>query len=82
MARRLVDKNGMLSWNQQKVFITRSLAGWELGLQRTEKAQLEVWFGRLLLGYLDSVDLSLLRAELGALPQTPVRGNSKSWRLF
>jgi putative transposase len=74
MARRLVDKNGMLSWNQQKVFVTRSLAGWEVGLQRTEKAQLEVWFGRLLLGYLDSVDLSLLRAELGALPQTPVRG--------
>jgi putative transposase len=74
MARRLVDKNGMLSWNQQKVFITRSLAGWEVGLQRTEKAQLEVWFGRLLLGYLDPVDLSLLRADLGALPQTPVRG--------
>ena len=74
MARRLVDKNGMLSWNQQKVFITRSVAGWEVGLQRTEKAQLEVWFGRLLLGYLDPVDLSLLRAELGALPQTPVRG--------
>ena len=68
MARRLVDKNGMLSWNQQKVFITRSLAGWEVGLQRTEKAQLEVWFGRLLLGYLDPVDLSLLRADLGALP--------------
>jgi hypothetical protein len=64
----------MLSWNQQKVFVTRSLAGWELGLQRTEKGQLEVWFGRLLLGYLDSVDLSFLRAELGALPQTPVRG--------
>ena len=74
MARRLVDKNGMLSWNQQKVFLTRSLAGWEVGLQRTEKGQLEVWFGRLLLGYLDSVDLSFLRAELGALPQTPVRG--------
>ena len=74
MAKRLVDKNGMLSWNQQKVFVTRSLAGWELGLQRTEKGQLEVWFGRLLLGYLDSVDLSFLRAELGALPQTPVRG--------
>jgi putative transposase len=74
MARRLVDKNGMLSWNQQKVFVTRSLAGWELGLQRTEKGQLEVWFGRLLLGYLDSMDLSFLRAELGALPQTPVRG--------
>ena len=74
MARRLVDKNGILSWNQQKVFVTRSLAGWEVGLQRTEKGQLEVWFGRLLLGYLDAVDLSFLRAELGALPQTPVRG--------
>ena len=28
----------------------RSVAGWQVGLQGTEKGQLEVWFGRLLLG--------------------------------
>ena len=50
MATRLVDKNGKLSWKNQKVFLTVSLAGWQVGLQRSEKGQLEIWLGRLLLG--------------------------------
>ena len=49
-------RNGKLSWKQQKVFLSGNLAGWEVGLQRAEKGQLEVWFGRLLLGHLDPVD--------------------------
>ena len=64
MARRLVDKNGKLSWNGQKVFLTGSLAGWEVGLQRTEKDQLEIWFGRLLLGHLDPQEVSFLRSQV------------------
>src|SRR5260370_22598113 len=48
MATRLVDKNGKLSWKDKKVFLTGSLAGWQVGLQRSEKGQLEIWFGRLL----------------------------------
>jgi hypothetical protein len=64
MATRLVDKNGKLSWNGQKVFLTGSLAGWEVGLQRTEKDQLEIWFGRLLLGHLDPQEVSFLRSEV------------------
>jgi transposase InsO family protein len=63
MATRLVDKNGKLSWKNQKVFLTGSLAGWEVGLQRTEKGQLEIWFGRLLLGHLDPQEVSFLRSE-------------------
>ena len=65
MATRLVDKNGKLSWKNQKVFLTGSLAGWEVGLQRTEKGQLEIWFGRLLLGHLDAqeVDFLSLRSQ-------------------
>ena len=51
MATRSVDKNGKFSWKHQKVFLSGSLAGWEVGLQGTEKGQLEVWFGRLLLGH-------------------------------
>jgi hypothetical protein len=38
MAMRLVDKNGKFSWEQQKEFVTGSLAGWEVDLQRAEKA--------------------------------------------
>jgi transposase InsO family protein len=64
MATRLVDKNGKLSWNGQKVFLTGSLAGWEVGLQRTENDQLEIWFGRLLLGHLDPQEVSFLRSEM------------------
>ena len=63
MATRLVDKNGKLSWKNQKVFLTGSLAGWEVGLQRTEKDQLEIWFGRLLLGHLDPQEVDFLRSE-------------------
>jgi putative transposase len=57
MATRLVDKNGKLSWKDQKVFLTGSLAGWQVGLQRSEKGQLEIWFGQLLLGHLDPQEL-------------------------
>src|SRR5580693_3933078 len=63
MATRLVDKNGKLSWKNQKIFLTGSLAGWEVGLQRTEKGQLEIWFGRLLLGHLDPQEVDFLRSE-------------------
>jgi hypothetical protein len=44
-------------------FLTGSLAGWEIGLQRTEKGQLEIWFGRLLLGHLDPQEVDFLRSQ-------------------
>ena len=28
----LVDKNGKLSWKDQRVFLSSSLAGWHVGL--------------------------------------------------
>jgi putative transposase len=69
MATRLVDKNGKLSWKEQRVFLTSSLAGWQVGLQGTQKGQLEVWFGRLLLGHLDPLNASFLRTDLS--PKAP-----------
>lgn len=68
MTTRLVDKNGNLNWKKQKVFLTGSLAGWNVGLQGAENGQLEVWFGRLLLGHFDPRERTFLRAELS--PQT------------
>src|SRR5271169_2990181 len=38
MATRLVDKNGKLSWKKQKVFLTGSLAGWQVGLKGLKRA--------------------------------------------
>ena len=69
MATRLVDKNGKLSWKDQRVFLTSSLAGWQVGLQRTEKGQLEIWFGRLLLGHLDPQELDFLELQGGGMNQ-------------
>jgi len=75
MATRLVDKNGKLSWKDQRVFLTSSLAGWQVGLQGTEKGQLEVWFARLLLGHLDPLNASFLRTDLN--PKTPEKEELK-----
>src|ERR1700675_4798701 len=63
MATRLVDKHGKLSWKDQKVFLTSSLAGWQVGLQRAQNDQLEIWFGRLLLGHLDPLEVDFLRSQ-------------------
>src|ERR1700736_5151829 len=75
MVSRQVDKNGKLSWKDQRVFLTSSLAGWQVGLQGTEKGQLEVWFGRLLLGHLDPLNASFLRTDLN--PKTPEKEELK-----
>src|SRR6202011_4055580 len=63
MATRLVDKNGNLSWKDKNIFLLNTLAGWQVGLQRSEKGQLEIWFGRLLLGHLDPQELDFLRSQ-------------------
>jgi putative transposase len=85
MATRLVDKNGKLSWKNQKVFLTGSLAGWEVGLQRTEKGQLEIWFGRLLLGHLDPQEVDFLRSEEASrakgYPGGSLESSGRNWRL-
>ena len=75
MATRLVDKNGKLSWKDQRVFLSSSLAGWHVGLQGTEKGQLEVWFARLLLGHLDPLNACFLRTDLN--PKTPEKEELK-----
>jgi hypothetical protein len=69
MATRSVDKNGKFAWKQQKVFLTSGLAGWQVGLQRTEQNQLEAWIGWLLLGYFDPLNRSFLQSDIRA--QTP-----------
>ena len=69
MATRSVDKNGKFAWKQQKVFLTSGLAGWQVGLQRTEQSQLEAWIGWLLLGYFDPLNRSFLQSDIRA--QTP-----------
>ena len=63
-AARQVDKNGSLSWQNQKLFLSRSLAGWSVGLKNAGGQFIEVWFARLLLGHIDQNNLSFLRADI------------------
>jgi transposase InsO family protein len=66
MATRNVNRCGQISWQKQDLFISCSLAGWSLGLKSTPEGLIEVWFARLLLGWIDPSTASFLRADLPA----------------
>jgi len=62
---RRVGPQGRIMWAGMPLFITTSLAGWSVGLKPMENGRLEVWFGRLLLGWIDPATESFLRADIG-----------------
>ena len=68
MLTRRVNKNGKINWTNHQLFVSSSLAGWSVGLKPTDQEQLEVWFARLLLGWIDSKTASFRRADM--LPKT------------
>jgi transposase InsO family protein len=61
---RRVGPQGRIMWGGMPLFITTSLAGWSVGLKPMESGRLEVWFGRLLLGWIDPATESFLRADI------------------
>jgi hypothetical protein len=61
---RRVGPQGRITWGGMPLFITTSLAGWSVGLKPMENGRLEVWFGRLLLGWIDPATESFLRADI------------------
>jgi putative transposase len=60
---RKINQIGALSWQTAKLFISTSLAGWSVGLKPADRGLTEVWFSRLLLGWIDPNTNSFLRAE-------------------
>ena len=60
---RRVSKVGEIGWQHQRVFISTALAGWSVGLQPAKPDLWEVWFGRLLLGYLDERGMAFRRID-------------------
>lgn len=66
MARRKVASHGHIKWDNIPIFIGTSLAGWSVGLKATEGSAMEVWFGNLLLGWLDIRSQSFQRATQAA----------------
>jgi Transposase and inactivated derivatives len=77
MITRRVNKNGRIYWAKHYLFVSSSLAGWSVGLQPTDQDQFEVWFARLLLGWLDPKTASFRRADL---PATTAQSDLKSPR--
>jgi transposase InsO family protein len=61
---RRVGPQGRIMWAGMPLFITTSLAGWSVGLKPMENGRQEVWFGRLLLGWIDPATESFLRADI------------------
>jgi hypothetical protein len=64
MITRRVNKNGKINWANHQLFVSSSLAGWSVGLKPVEQEQLEVWFARLLLGWVDPKTASFRRADI------------------
>lgn len=60
---RRVTRCGNMVWNGLGIFLSTSLAGWSVGLKPGERGRFELWFGRVLLGWLDPETHSFLRAE-------------------
>jgi putative transposase len=52
MATRRVEKVGAIWYENQRIFISQALAGWDLGLGYRTQEVMEVYFAQLLLGVL------------------------------
>lgn len=63
MESRRVMKWGSISFGDQLVFISGALAGWSVGLESRGGTQHNLWFGKLLLGQLDTQTASFERVK-------------------
>jgi transposase InsO family protein len=67
MASRKVGRPGIIGWAGARFFISTSLIGWSVGIKPLADGTYEVWFGRLLLGWLDPATESFQRADIRPL---------------
>lgn len=67
MASRKVGRPGIIGWEGARFFISTSLIGWSVGIKPLADGTYEVWFGRLLLGWLDPATESFQRADVRPL---------------
>jgi transposase InsO family protein len=75
---RRVNKQGCISWCKQPLFVTCSLAGWSVGLKANEQQQLEVWFAKLLLGWIDPRVVNFVRADIAPKKIDAAKKNKKA----
>jgi putative transposase len=53
METRRVDTNGIIGFRRERIFLSQSLAGWEVGLTTMDEGLVEVRFAHLRLGYIE-----------------------------
>jgi hypothetical protein len=72
MKQRKVNPVGCISWHTESVFISGALSGWSVALEPVAAQKWNVWFGRLLVGELDSQCLQFrpLEATADAQPES------------
>ena len=63
LEQRKVSRDGDLSWEGADYFISTSVAGWSMGMKPLAEGSWEVWFGRLLLGWIDTRTNSFQRSD-------------------
>jgi putative transposase len=71
MASRRVSHTGTIRYQSHCYFLSGSLAGWPVGLKACTEARvptLQVWFAKLLLGWLDLENLHFSRADVTPKP--------------
>ena len=64
MCSRRVSASGAIKIDNLSFFLSKSLAGWSVGLKPIAEDLLEVWFGRLLLGQVDLAASNFFRADI------------------
>lgn len=66
MDTRRVDTNGIIGFRRERIFLSQSLAGWEVGLAPTGEGFVEVRFAHLPLGCIDECTASFQPGIQGA----------------
>lgn len=56
--RKVSQRHGTIKYGNERIFLSTSLGGWEVGLGTYQENRREVWFAKLLLGHLDSETFS------------------------
>ena len=67
MTNRKVSADGLIKLKDRQYFIGSSLAVWSVGLKPVVDTMTEVWFGRLLLGWIESATESFQRPDFRPL---------------
>jgi hypothetical protein len=74
---RQVAANGLLRWNNRRVFISKVLGGAYVGLLATEADFYEVYYGPVFLGWFDETENCFV-ADSGAEPKRQHRGKPEA----